>query len=496
MVPRIEKKAIGVGAAYIYIETIASIISGYVFWILMSKIATAETIGISSTVVSFASIATVIASVGIPTGVQRFIGKNFSQDNLNDVKTIVITSLLLIGIVIFICGSLILIFQDLLFQVFSFDFGLSLISISIIASSIISMLFRSVVISTFKTKSLPLIIISSSFFKIFVAVILVLLGAGAIGITLGFALNHILSSILLGIVVRTKVLKSASIDYSSFDFIQISKNLLVSSMVYWIPLVITTIGSQLGTIVVFGSQGSNQAGVYFLALIIVTGLTSVMNSLFSIALPALSSLRDHRKRFAWQTIRLSAIFLVPFSCSLLFYSKELLQSLGNDYANGSLSLQILLLSMLPMAVTNGVSTLAYSYGNYRHVLLIGLAMSVPSTGLYFTLVPIYGGLGAAVGYTLGTLIGCIVSIILAKKIGMLIFWKDLTLLFIIPTIIAFTLSYFQINFVLGTLGTIVFSYLTLLKIHVVTRSDVQNSLNLLPQDLSSKILRVVDKFRS
>ena len=98
MAPQFEKKVIGRGAAYIYVETIASIISGYIFWIIMSKIATTEIIGISSTMVSFASIVAVLATIGIPTGVQRFIGKSFSEKKLEDSKSFVLTSLFLMTI--------------------------------------------------------------------------------------------------------------------------------------------------------------------------------------------------------------------------------------------------------------------------------------------------------------------------------------------------------------------------------------------------------------
>jgi len=496
MVPEIQKKTVGRGAAYIYIETIASIISGYVFWIIMSKITTTETIGISSTVVSFAAIVAVIANIGIPTGIQRFIGKSFSENNLDDVKGFVITSLILVCMGIVTCGGLILIIQSWLPGTFGFDYGLVIISILLIGAAVISMLFRSIVISTFNTKSLPLIIITSSIFKLLLSIILVLMGTGAIGLTLGLAFNHILSSVLLGIVVGTKVLKSTRINYLSINFVQKSKKLLVSSVVFWFPFLITTIGSQLGTLVVFGSQGSNQAGVYFLALTIVTGLTNVMNSLFTIALPALSGLKDYRKRFAWQTIRLSAIILLPFSCSLLFYSEDIMKLLGQDYVQGASSLEVLLLSMLPMAILSGINALVYSYGNYRQVLLIGLAMSIPRTVLYFVLVPVYGGLGAAIAYTLGTIVGCIISIVIAKKIGMLLFWKDLTLIFIIPTTIAFTLSYLQFNFVIGILTTIVISYVILLKIRIVTRIDVRDSLDILPQRFSSQIIKLINKFKN
>ena len=97
---------------------------------------------------------------------------------------------------------------------------------------------------------------------------------------------------------------------------------------------------------------------------------------------------------------------------------------GQDYINGSPSLQILLLSVLPATLTTGINILIYSYGNYRQVLIIGLASSIPRTILYFALVPIYGSNGSAISFTIGSIIGSIACIVICRKIGMLIFWKD------------------------------------------------------------------------
>ncbi len=452
MVPEFKKKTIGRGAAFIYIETIASMISGYIFWIIMSKITTSETIGISSALVSFASIVAVIANIGIPTGLQRFIGKSFSEKKIDDAKTFVTVSLLLVCAGIAACSIIILIIQNWTHGIFGFDFNLIMVAILFIGSAAISMLFRSVVIASLKTKSLPIIMVTSSIVKLIAAIILLLLGTGALGLSIGFTSNHILSSTLLGIFVMRTIFKSSRANNLLIGFIHDCKSILLSSIVYWIPLLITTIGSQLGTIVVFGSQGPNQAGIYFLTLTIVIGLTSVMNSLFTIALPTLSGLRT--------------------------------------------SLEILLLSMLPLAVLSGINALVYSYGNYRHVLIIGLAVSIPRAILYFLLVPIYGGTGAALSYTVGSIIGCVVSIVIAKKIRMLIMWNDLAIIFIIPTTIAFTLSYLQLNFILGILATIVLSYVILLKIRVVTMSDVRDSMDVLPESFSNVLIKLMNKFKN
>jgi O-antigen/teichoic acid export membrane protein len=493
MVEQFNKRTFGRGAAYLYIETIAALISGYIFWIIMSNITTSETIGISSTLISLAGIVTIVASIGIPTGVQRFIGKSFSDKKLDEAKTLVSVALFLVCMGIAACSIVILIAQNWIHGIFDFDLELILTAILYIGSAVLFMLFRSVVIASLKTKSLPIIIISSSIVKVSLAAALLLIGTGTVGLTIGFTSYYVLSSILLGILVMRTIFKSSHTSNLVGRFIAISKSILVSSIVYWIPFLITTIGSQLGTIVVFGSQGANQAGVYFLTLTIVTGITVVMNSLFTIALPTLSGLRDYRKRFAWGAIRFSAIILLPFSCSLIFYSKEVMELFGQNYISGSSSLEILLLSMLPMTVLTGINTLVYSYGNYRDVLFIGLAVSIPRTLLYFVLVPIYGGAGAAIGYTVGSIIGCLVSFGIARKIGMQILWKELGIIFIVPSTLAFALGHYQVNFILGIITATALSYVILLKIHIVTSSDVQDLLVILPESFSNRLSKLVKK---
>jgi O-antigen/teichoic acid export membrane protein len=168
---------------------------------------------------------------------------------------------------------------------------------------------------------------------------------------------------------------------------------------------------------------------------------------------------------------------------------------GQAYVKGSVSLQVLLISMLPMCVTDGIYTLAYSYRNYRYVLIVGLAISVPQTILYFSFVPIYGELGAALAYTIGSAVGCVVSLIISRKIGLLLFWKELAIIFIVPTAIGYVLSYLHLNYILGIMFTIVFSYILLLKIHVVTRSDIDDFLDILPDSISSQLIGIAGRFK-
>jgi O-antigen/teichoic acid export membrane protein len=187
---------------------------------------------------------------------------------------------------------------------------------------------------------------------------------------------------------------------------------------------------------------------------------------------------------------MSLLISLPFSSSIIFYSKEVMQLFGQGYSEGSSSLEILLLSMLPTAIMTGTNILVYSYGNYRQVLAIGLATSIPRTLLYFILVPIFGGTGAAMSYTIGSVIGFIVSIVISKKVGMQIFWKELAYILVIPTTVGFLLSYFGINYIVGIFATLILSYILFLKLLIITRSDIHDSLRILPYSISNPIINI------
>jgi len=281
-------------------------------------------------------------------------------------------------------------------------------------------------------------------------------------------------------------------DKAEVGFGQCVKNIIPASVVIWIPGLISVTGLQLGIIVVFGSQGATQAGIYFIAFSIMTALSAVIAALMTIALPILSGMKDGRKRFAWRITKISLIITLPVTSIIIFYSKEVMQLFGNNYAEGSSTLELLLLSILPITVMVGINTLAYSYGNYRQVLAIGLASSVPRTVLYFVLIPIYGGIGAAESLTIGSVVGLAASLIVAKKIGLQIFWKDLIIILIIPTVLVFVLHYFEINAIVTVPATLVLSYLLFFKLRIITRSDIQDSFGILPKNVAEPLINLLN----
>lgn len=468
-------------------------VSGYFFWLIMSKITSPEIIGTSSAVVSLALIFTAIGTLGIPNGIQRFLGKSFSESQSGNVRIFVHASLLIVSASIFACTMAMLIAHDWIFASFNLDFNLTLVAILLSGSSIISTLFRAIIIASLKTKILSIVMIIASTAKLLLAIVLVLFGTGVIGLTIGYTFYQVLSSIFLTFTI-VAILKQHK-DSANVSLKQSTREIVAASMASWIPALITTISMQLGTVVVFGVNGANEGGIYFIAFSVLSAVTGVMYSLFTISYPVLSGMVDGRKRFAWRVTKLSLLISLPFSSTLIFYSTDIMRLLGSAYVNGAPSLEILLLSVLPLAVLTGVNTLVYSYGMYKQVLIIGLASSIPRTILYFALVPIYGSEGAAASFTIGSVVGLAAVAIIAKRVGMRLAWNEIVLMTVIPMALAAVLSYTHVHFTVGLLAIHVISYLALLKLHVISHEDIE-SLSMLPSRISKpliSILNTVDK---
>ena len=465
-------------------------VSGYFFWLVMSKITTPDIIGASSTLISAITIFVSIVTLGIPNGVQRFLGKSFSENQTSMTNLFIQISLILTSLSISAVALIIFIFRDAILDRFGINPNLAVVAILLLGSTVIATLFRSIIIASLRTRILSMVMIASSTAKLVLAAILVMLGTGVAGLTIGYSLNQIVASIVLGIVIVV-TLRSSKSRIKLDQWKLAAKEILAASTVAWIPSIISTMGLQLGTILVFGSLGASQAGVYFIAFSIVTAITGVMYSLFTISYPVLSGMSDGRKRFAWRTIKFSLLISLPLSSAFMFYSKDILELLGREYVQGTESLEILLISILPVAVFTGINSLVYAYGNYRQVLAIGLASSIPRTILYFVFVPAYGSEGAAIAFTIGSVIGFAVSVLITRQIRMQIPWREVIFIFLVPSGIAFILSYIQINYVAGITVTLLLSYLSLLKLKIIAIEDVRDPINILPSKLAIPILRML-----
>lgn len=482
--------SVGRGASFLFLETSASMLFAYAFWFIMSKFTSSEAVGTASYLVSLSVIFSIVAGLGVPFGVQRFLGRIFSQQKIQESSIFIKASLALVIIGVLACIAAVLITRSFFPGIFKTDEYFTLVFMVLFSSTAINTLLRSIIISSLKTRILLIISIVTGTLKIIVSIILISIGVGSLGIIIGFTLYPSLGAIFI-LITLVPIIRKSKVK-TSIKFRTSMKETLSGSLPNWVPSLMATLASQLGTILIFGYKGASNAGIYFMAINIYLTITTVTSVLLSISFSALSAMDDGRKRFTWRITKLSLIITLPISSSLIFYSKDVMNIFGWNYVDGTLSLQILLISTLPTIVTSGINLLVYSRGNYRQVLVIGLASSMPRTILYFILIPLYGGPGAAISFTIGSIIGLVVSIVFARKIGLQIFWKDLFLILMIPAGLGSIFNYAEITYIIGIPIISIASYLLFLKIRIIRRVDIHDSVSVLPSKIANPVLRIIN----
>jgi O-antigen/teichoic acid export membrane protein len=193
-------------------------------------------------------------------------------------------------------------------------------------------------------------------------------------------------------------------------------------------------------------------------------------------------------------MKMILITTLPISSAAILYSDEIMAIFGPGYVQASLPLKIILLSTVTYTFNAGITILIYSYGNYLQVLAIGISSSSSRIVLYFILVPLYGTIGAAIAFTTGSIIAFIVSALVTKKIGMKIFWKELALLFAIPNTAALLLGFFQVEYIIGIPVIFTASLILFLTLRLLTKSDLYDSVAILPDRIAKPLINILNKF--
>ncbi len=467
---------------YLYLETTVGLIIGYAFWIMIAKIAGPGAIGTASTAASLALVLTTAATLGIPTGVQRFLGKAISQNDRAQFRSFTLVSLLLVSLSVAISASVVFFLRNQIAPLLNLQMEFILIAITMMVASSVSMVFRASLISALRTKSLFIAQCIAAASRLSTGVWLVIIGMGAVGAALGYSVLYFTSVTILGLIV-SRMLRSTKVTSKMRES---AKEILKASSASWIPNLITVLGMQLGVLVVFGLQGAAEAGIYYIAFAIFSAIVAIPSAITGIAYPVLSGMEDGRKRFAWRAIRLGLVISMPIAASIMLYPKEVLGFLGQDYQAGSMTLTILLASMTPVVVASGISTLAYAYGRYNYVTAIGLAGSIPRVVFYFILVPSMAGIGAAQAFLIGSVVMIAVSFIVAKRMNLHIIKQDLLIIPSIPLAIAYITSMIGMHYALAWLLIILISIVSYLKLKFFTDQDLKDLLLVFLQEKTAE----------
>ena len=470
---------------WIYISSLLDNFQGFIYWMLMSTLVGPTSLGIASAITSIASLTMGLLNLGIDTGVRRFFGISLSHDNKDMLIRYFWSSYVFMGS-LYIATGLSMMFLGLRgFEVGGIS-GIMLIFTSLTILGGLGGIPSALITSMLKTE------------VIFFSVVLSIIARFLIGLTLTIVFNLGWVGAVAGNIAQLYVRMLIILTYSLREVgrelkvsLKALKDVLLAGIASWLPGVIASIGSSLGILSTYVISGASETGYYYITFTMCNVVIAVANSMISISFPVLSGISDGRKRLTFQLIKLGLAIVTPVAIYLMIYSWLPLSFFGRGYVEASNLLTVMMISTFPSIIASGISTLVYAYGNYGLVLFIGLASNLARVILYCILVPIYGGLGSSISYTIGSFIAFITSLYVASKIGLRLDWGLIAKVIIPPAILGCICMVTNLHWLISLLA-MSSTYVMYLRLKVVSKSELRELVKAV--NLEALVKRIYGKY--
>jgi len=227
------------GGFWGYIGNFISLITGYVYWIIASYIVDPDILGNAAAIIALYTLFVSLFSLGLQTGIKRFIGISYGDKNYKMLSKYFFTSLILlicvnIPLIIFLIYS---IFNPIFFLEFSSN-ELAFITILFLLD-FTHQLFISLFISIIKTEVIAKGYIFSALMKLIFGSLILIYIPTLSGIMYAFIIALGTFNVIL-ILYAKKVFKSYQ-TRPKID-LKLSKEILKASYPAYIPAILTLLG--------------------------------------------------------------------------------------------------------------------------------------------------------------------------------------------------------------------------------------------------------------
>ena len=448
---------------------LVSIITGYIYWIIASSFVEPEIVGSAAAIISFYRIFVILFSLGLQTGIKRYLGISLGEKNFLKLSKFFFTTLLIlliinIPITIYLIYS---IFNPIIFINFT---SIELIfTLILFLFDFISPLLISFFTSIIKTEIIAIGYIISALLKISLGTLILSILPNLFGIMYGFIIG--VGTFTLVLLIYTFKSFSKKKIKPKID-INTSKEVIKASLPAYFPSILTLLGQSLGTLVIYNFVGEYETGLYFIAFSIASMTYALPQSITILLYPTLSSMKEGQESKTNKVITLSLIITTPIAVILCVYASIPLSFFGSTYVDAVPLLAILVIGALFFPVYAGYYGYIYAKGKFKHVTILGLTINGSRIILYYALVVFLGDFGIALSYSLGVVIVIFVMFFSMKKLKFSINWNVILKILIIPVVIGFLLYFFDIFWFLGIPVLIVIPLISYIKMNLLQKEEI------------------------
>ena len=376
----------------LFLDYLFVAIGGWLFWIVISKVASISDIGTATTIYSLVVTVATITQLGA----EYPLLKKSHVD-----RSVILGTGLVIQLAISVAAIpiMILVISNMYegsLQEFAW------IAVVLVVLIAIEFVVRYVLLGIFDAKKVLAIDMLGLSVKFLVGYSLVSIQYGAFGILFAFLSELLIISIAYLFIAK----KAFTFGIGKILFFkEILKDSLVNAPSKWSNMIIVNL-----SVVLLASIGVNQGdvGIFYITLMISIVVGSFATSMAFMVLPAFSA---SRKDLSSASLRISLSIITPV-ITLMLVSPDLVLSLVNSrYEVGAPILLVLATGILPFAITvNGITRLN-NLMKPKNLVIIGVLQLSTFLLTFFLLAPYLGTLGAAFAILFAFTASAIVSLI-------------------------------------------------------------------------------------
>ncbi len=379
-----------VGGTWILSSSVVSILTGLIFWFVLTRIVGVSSVGKASAIVSSAGIATTLLSAGLSLAIIRVVA---SRGRFGVLASVMVS--LMLGIM---ASSLSFLLSRKLGFGFSYYAGimafLSVASLAITQSMIGLEMFK----DYFKT------VFVSNLAKIIIGFSLAVLGLGSLAVILGY-LSFPFVALIIGLTIllvtsrNRKRIKMSVIDNVLSDVKEVLKLMIANYPQGLSSQLLTALGVYIFALI---TKRSVDTGILYVSLMAVLAMAAVPGSVLTALLPS-GSRGEISDIFYEEGLRIGLGLVTPLVIILLMAPSQVLSIISPDMTKGGDVLFVLSLSVVPFAAVQAGIIVLNAKKDLKMISYVGTIRLLGLTLSLLALVPRYGSVGAALSFLIANL---------------------------------------------------------------------------------------------
>lgn len=393
------------GASIAFVGIIASKIISFFYRITLGRGLGPEEYGLIMLGIAVFYFGKKISSFSVNEGIKRFMPLEDGSKSKSDLilsATIISVPLAILGFLIIFLGADLI--STHIFEDEDVSYLLKILAPAI-PFAVISGIFLDSMVGHERMKFFSIIqYVFQNLVKLITALIAIYFGMGYVGVGLGFSLAILLTAILSGIILFTKIMEFSIVRPTK------TKKIFEYSWPLFLSGMMTLVLSWTDTLMLGFFLDSTQVGIYNAAFPLAAALMAFMTAVSKIGFPVMSKLAQKSNQdldsFFKTTTRWVLTFATPgFLIIMLFPQEILFLTFGSEYVEAYQALRILAVGFFISMVVGPTSVLIKATDHTKLTLFNTSIMGVGNVILNVILIPLYGIVGAAIASMVSKIIG-------------------------------------------------------------------------------------------